>query len=118
MGCHFHHLVVPAGLARLWIPAFAGMTMKAKAAGMGGSSENRCHHDREECLSNLWANGYPGFSSKSSPRCRLELIVAGFVEHNAVSAPLTHRLAAVRRRSFANPALQKKITPCRHEADQ
>jgi len=32
---------VPVGLARLWIPAFAGMTMKAKAAGMGGSSENR-----------------------------------------------------------------------------
>jgi hypothetical protein len=37
---HFHCLVVPVGLARLWIPAFAGMTMKAKAAGMGGSSEN------------------------------------------------------------------------------
>ena len=34
---YFHHLVVPAGLACLWIPAFAGMTMKAKAAGMGGS---------------------------------------------------------------------------------
>jgi hypothetical protein len=34
---HFHCLVVPVGLARLWIPAFAGMTMKAKAAGMGGS---------------------------------------------------------------------------------
>jgi hypothetical protein len=39
---HFHCLVVPVGLARLWIPAFAGMTMKAKAAGMGRSSENRC----------------------------------------------------------------------------
>jgi hypothetical protein len=37
---HFHCLVVPVGLAHLWIPAFAGMTMKAKAAGMGGSSEN------------------------------------------------------------------------------
>jgi hypothetical protein len=34
---HFHHLVVPAGLACLWIPAYAGMTMKAKATGMGGS---------------------------------------------------------------------------------
>jgi hypothetical protein len=42
-GClNFHHLVVPAALVRLWIPAFAGMTMKAKAAGMGGSSENHC----------------------------------------------------------------------------
>jgi hypothetical protein len=37
---HFHCLVVPVGLDRLWIPAFAGMTMKAKAAGMSGSSEN------------------------------------------------------------------------------
>jgi hypothetical protein len=34
---HFHCLVVPVGLARLWIPACAGMTMKAKAAGMVGS---------------------------------------------------------------------------------
>jgi len=39
---HFHCLVVPVGLARLWIPAFAGMTMKAKAAVMGSFSENRC----------------------------------------------------------------------------
>jgi len=39
---HFHCLVVPVGLARLWIPALAGMTMKAKAAGMGSSQKNRC----------------------------------------------------------------------------
>jgi hypothetical protein len=32
---HFHCLVVSAGLARLWIPAFAGMTMRTKVAGMG-----------------------------------------------------------------------------------
>jgi len=29
-------------LVHAWIPAFAGMTMKAQAAGMGGSLENRC----------------------------------------------------------------------------
>jgi len=34
---HFHYLVVLAGLARPWIPACAGMTMKAKEDGMGGS---------------------------------------------------------------------------------
>jgi|WetSurMetagenome_2_1015567.scaffolds.fasta_scaffold150884_2 hypothetical protein len=34
---HFYHRVVPAALASFWIPAFAGMTMKAKAADMGGS---------------------------------------------------------------------------------
>jgi hypothetical protein len=39
---NFHRLVGTAGVASLWIPAFAGMTMKAKAAGMEGSTEN-CH---------------------------------------------------------------------------
>jgi hypothetical protein len=39
-GINFHHLVVLVGLARLWIPAFAGMTMKAKAAVMGSSQES------------------------------------------------------------------------------
>jgi hypothetical protein len=34
---HFHRLVVPVGLACLWIPACAGMTMKAKTTGMGDS---------------------------------------------------------------------------------
>jgi hypothetical protein len=38
---HFHFLVVPDELARHWIPTFAGMTIKAKTAGMSGSSENR-----------------------------------------------------------------------------
>jgi hypothetical protein len=36
---YFHHLVVPAGLACFWIPAFAGMTMKTKAAGIGASKK-------------------------------------------------------------------------------
>jgi hypothetical protein len=45
-GNRFHPIVVPAELASLWIPAFAGMTMKAKAAGMGDSSENPLIRER------------------------------------------------------------------------
>jgi hypothetical protein len=37
-GEDFHCFVVPAGLDQLWIPAFAGLTMKAKGAGMGDFS--------------------------------------------------------------------------------
>jgi hypothetical protein len=33
---YFHYLVVSSGLACLWIPVFAGMTIKTMA-GMGGS---------------------------------------------------------------------------------
>jgi len=39
---NYHHLVVPTALARAWIPAFAGLKLKAKAAGRGGSKENHC----------------------------------------------------------------------------
>jgi hypothetical protein len=39
----FHHLVVPARLNCLWIPAFAGMTWEAKGAVIGDSSENPLH---------------------------------------------------------------------------
>jgi hypothetical protein len=33
-------LDVSAELTRAWIPAFAGMTLKARAAGMSGPSKN------------------------------------------------------------------------------
>jgi hypothetical protein len=101
-------------VGRAWIPAFAGMTMKAKVAGMGGSSENRCKllikkwlmvhfhflvvHAGLACL---WIPVFAGITMKAKAA-----VMGGSLEN-----PLHRRDGRPPRRTDGVGSIQGKLSP-------